>query len=240
MSYQGVFLSLAVRASPNPLGGTVPSTSAVPNHHAGPGRLQIQLAVQGAVTPTLNSADAAVPHTPLMSPAPVEPELAEGEPQVAQDDEVPASQEVLMAEPTVVTAIALTPQVEDYLDGEIEDRVSQAIADLCDEPLDELLDDKFDDVREVLREQRDTLASLEARVDGLEEREMFRIDEDAFEDLRLDVLTLTGRVDQLNLLRDTIAKLTARCAALTARVAQLENTVGGIPGGGETAKGSEE
>ena len=239
MSYQGVFLSLAVRASPNPLGGAVPSTSAVPNNHAGPGRLQIQLAVQGAVTPTLNSADAAVPHTPLVSPAPVELELAEGVPQVSQDDEVPAPQEVLMAEPTVVTSIALTPQVEDYLDGEIEDRVSQAIADLCDETLDELLDDKIDDVREALSEQRDTLASIEARVDELEEREALRVDEDTFEDLRLDVLTLTGQVDQLSVLRGTIAELTATCAALTARVAQLENTVGGIPGGGETANGSE-
>jgi uncharacterized coiled-coil protein SlyX len=239
MSYQGVFLSLAVRASPNPLGGTVPSTSAVPNHHADPGRLQIQLAVQGAVRPTFNSADATVPHTPLVSPAPVEPELAEGEPQVAQDDEVPAPQEVLMAEPTVVTSIALTPQVEDYLDGEIEDRVSQAIADLCDETLDELLDDKIDDVREALSEQGDTLASIEARLDNLEEREAFSVDEDALEDLRLDVLTLTGRVDQLSVLRGTIAELTATCAALTTRVTQLEHTVAGTPRGGETANGSE-
>jgi hypothetical protein len=83
------------------------------------------------------------------------------------------------------------------------------------------------------------VGSLEARVDDLEDREASLVREDTFEDLRLDVLTLTGRVDQLNVLRDTIAELTATCAALTARVGQLERTVGGTPRGGETAIGGE-
>ncbi|MFN8859083.1 MAG: hypothetical protein ACK5ZR_02010 [Gemmatimonadaceae bacterium] len=236
----GLLLSLAVRASPQAHEGALPSTPVIPNQHpAGAGRVHIQLALQGAATPALNAPNAAVPHTPVVTPAPVEPAVAAGVPPVAQDHDAPAPQDVLMAEPTVVTAIALTPQAEDYLDGEIEDRVSQAIADLCDDTFDELIDEKSAEVREALSEQGDTLASLEARVDGLEEREVFRIDEDAFEDLRLDVLTLTGRVDQLNALRNTIAELTATCAALTARIAQLEHTVAGTPRGGEAASGGE-
>ncbi|WP_396215481.1 hypothetical protein [Gemmatimonas sp.] len=219
----GLLLSLAVRASPQAHDGTLPSAPVIPNQLlAGAGRLHIQLALQGVAAPTLNSPNAAVRNTP-----------------VAEANDAPALQGGPASEPTVVTAIALTPQAEDYIDGEIEDRVSQSVAAICDETVEELIDDKIAEVREALSAQGCEVGSLEARVDDLEDREASLVREDTFEDLRLDVLTLTGRVDQLNVLRDTIAELTATCAALTARVGQLERTVGGTPRGGETAIGGE-
>ncbi|MCZ8206531.1 hypothetical protein [Gemmatimonas sp.] len=231
----GLLLTLAVRASPQAHDGTLPSTLVIPNQlPAGAGRLHIQLAVQGVAAPTLNSPNAAVPHTPVVSPAPVEPVLAAGAPPVSRDYDTPVPQDESTAEPIVVTAIALTPELEEFVIDRVAEDIDEAIDNLRDETLPSMIDECVEQkVSEAMYEHAETLESLESRIDDLEEREA-GIDEDTFEDLRLDVLTLTGRVDQLNVLRDTIAELTATCAALTARVAQLEHAACGTPRDGET------
>ena len=234
MHSQGVFLSLAVRASPQNHDGEMPSVPLTPNH-AVPGfrTLQVHVAVQGGAPATHGSSNAVVEHAPVLSPATAEPVVAAGATPVTQENGVPALPCGPTSEPTVVTAIALTPQAEAYIDEEIEDRVGEAIADLCDETIDEVMDDKIEEqVREALSEYTDEVANLESRIDNLEAS---GVDDEAFEDLRLDVLTLTARVDQLHALREVVAMLTATCEALTARVAQLEHAAGGTPCDGDAA-----
>ncbi|MCO4099897.1 MAG: hypothetical protein HEQ38_10940 [Gemmatimonas sp.] len=231
----GLLLSLAVRASPQTHDSALPSTPVIPNQHpAGAGRLHIQLALQGAATPTLNAPDAAVPHTPVVSPAPVEPASAAVSLPVPRDYDAPVSQDESTAEPVVVTAIALTPQLEEFVTDRVAEDIDEAIDNLRDETLPSMIDECVEQkVSEAMYEHAETLESLESRIDDLEEREA-GIDEDTFEELRLDVLTLSGQVDQLNVLRGTIAELTATCAALTARVAQLEHAACGTPRDCET------
>jgi hypothetical protein len=230
-----LFLSLAIRASPHPQGGAAPSTPIIPSHPAA-SRVQIHLAVQGAgTTMPLSSDGAPSPHAPLVSPCNPGDATATSEAPMARTD---GAAESGLPRSTVGTVTALTPQVEAYIDDALEGRVSQTVARLCDETLDELMEDKIDEkVREALSEQVDELTSIEARVDDLEEREPSRIDEDTFEDLRLDVLTLTGQIDQLTPLRDAVAALTATCEALSARVAQMEQARGGCQRDGEVSAG---
>jgi hypothetical protein len=230
-----LFLSLAIRASPHPQGGAAPSTPNIPSHPAA-SRVQIHLAVHGAgTTMPLSSDGAPSPHAPPVSPRNPGDATATSEALVARTDRAAESE---LPGSAFETAIALTPQVEAYIDGELEDRVSQMVALRCDETLDELMDDKIGEkVREALSEQGYELASLETRVDDLEDREASQVDEDTFEDLRLDVLTLTGQIDQLTPLRDAVAALTATCEALSARVAQLEQVHGGCQRDGEVSAG---
>ena len=236
MSHHGLCLSLAVRASPNSHGGAVPSNSLILNPHVGAGSLQIQLAVQCAAAPTICSSDATVLQTPVVSPTPVEPVLAASELTASPANDAEALPGGPASEPTVVTAIALTPQAEAYIDGQIEERIREAVSDLCDYTLDDLIEGKLDDkISDAVNEHAETLERLESRLDDLEEREGTGIDEDVFEDMRLDLRTLSRQVDQLTGLRDTVAELTDACAALRARVAQLEQLLRG----GETSMDGE-
>lgn len=232
-----LFLSLAIRASPHAQGGAAPSTPIIPNGPAAAGRVQIHLAVQaaGATTP-MTSGGATLPHVPLATQINQEGATVTSEAPVAPTD---GAAESGQARSTVVgTAIALTPQVEAFIDGALEDRISRTVARLCDETRDELMEDKIDEkVREALSEQGYELASLETRVDDLEDREASHVGEDAFEDLRLDVLTLTGQIDQLTPLREAVAALTATCEALSARVSQVEQGRGACQRDGEVKAG---
>ncbi len=238
MHQNRLFLSLAIRASPHVQGGAAPSTPIIPDDPAAAGRVQVHLAVQAAgATASMPSGGAPLPLAPLVPQANLEGGPATSEAPVAPTE---CAAEVGHPRSTVVgTAIALTPQVEAFINGALEDRVSQTVALLCDATLDELMDDKIDEkVRKALSEQGYELASLEARVDDLEDREVSRVDEDTFEDLRLDVLTLTGQIDQLNPMRDVVATLTATYQALSALVAQLEQARGGYQRDGEVSAGS--
>lgn len=235
MYSHGLFLSLAVRASPQTHDGTRPSVPLTPSH-AVPGfrPLQIHLAVQGGPPAMHGSPNAVVPHAPVVPPVP----LAKTAIPVTQENGAPVLPCATITEPPAMTEIALSPPVKSYLDGELEDRVSETVARLCDQTLDDLLDDKIDEkVREVLSEQVDELASLEARVDNLEGREAFHVDEDDVADLRLDVLTLTGQIDQLTPLGDAVVALIATCEALSARVAHLEQARSGCQRDGEVSAG---
>jgi hypothetical protein len=243
----GLLLSLAVRASPQAHDGATPSMPLTPNL-AAPGlrNVHVHVALTGGAVTTPGAAEVVPPFAPVAVPASALPTSVMTEAPVAPPvhgvptaDAVPA-EDAESASPTVVTAIALTPQLEAYVDNRITEDVDAAVAFLRENSLDDMIEECVDaKVSEAMTEHTDTLDALEARIDELEDREPSGIDEDTFEELRLDVDELSEELDQLKGLRETVEALTATCEALTKRVAQLEHAAGGAPHHGETGNEGE-
>jgi hypothetical protein len=218
----GLLLSLAVRASPQTHDGATPSMPFTPTlGFPGLRNVQVHVALAGGTVPTPAAPQAPPQFAPVEAPTSALPTPEVQEAPVAP----PAPVDKCAPDtPTVVTAIALTPQLEEFVNDRISAELVEAIEHYGDEALNDMVDEK---ISEALTEHTDTLERLEARIDELEERESSGVHANSFEELRLDVDDLSEELGELKALRATVAALTATCEAFTARVAQLEHAAGG-------------